>query len=56
MTRAQRKVHVLLWLVLGPLAVVGLVLAVMWRPMEPVQDGALPGGDAQATEVVGESP
>lgn len=43
MTRGQRKMHVLVWLVLGPAAVVGLVLAVMWRPAEPVQEGVLPG-------------
>ena len=43
MTRCQRKMHVLVWLVLGPVAVVGLALAVMWRPAEPIQDGALPG-------------
>ncbi|MEM9108842.1 MAG: hypothetical protein AAGC72_02360 [Planctomycetota bacterium] len=45
MTQGQRKVHVLLWLVLGPVAVAGLVLAVVWRPAEPVQRGALPGVD-----------
>jgi hypothetical protein len=43
MTSGQRKVHVLLWLVLGPAALVGLILAVLWRPVEPVQDGDLPG-------------
>ncbi len=43
MTSGQRKVHVLLWLVLGPIALIGLALAVVWRPVEPVQDGALPG-------------
>lgn len=43
MTRCQRKMHVLLWVVLGPIAVAGLVLAVVWRPVEPVQAGDLPG-------------
>lgn len=54
MTSGQRKMHVLLWLVVGPIAVVGLVLAVAWRPVEPVQSGALPGVDAQVTEVAGD--
>ena len=43
MTRAQRKAHLLLWLVLGPVALTGLVLAVLWRPPEPVQPGIAPG-------------
>ncbi len=43
MTGPQRKAHVLLWLVLGPIALIGLVFAVQWRPAEPVQDGGLPG-------------
>lgn len=54
MTSGQRKMHVLLWLVLGPIAVVGLVLAVVWRPVEPVQRGELPGVDTQVTEVAGD--
>ena len=48
MTGPQRKAHVLLWLVLGPIALVGLALAVVWRPAEPVQDGALPGVSVEA--------
>lgn len=51
MTRCQRKMHVLFWLVLGPVAVVGLVLAVMWRPVEPIQDGALPGIASETSEM-----
>ncbi len=43
MTGPQRKMHVLLWLILGPLSLVGLVLALWWRPADPVQDGPLPG-------------
>ena len=43
MTSGQRKVHVLLWLVLGPIALIGLALAVVWRPVEPIHEGGLPG-------------
>lgn len=43
MTSGQRKVHVWIWLLLGPIAVIGLALAVAWRPVEPVQEGSLPG-------------
>ncbi|MFK7790569.1 MAG: hypothetical protein AB8C95_13890 [Phycisphaeraceae bacterium] len=46
MTSAQRKTHLLLWLVLGPIALVGLALAVVWRPVEPIHEGELPGVDA----------
>ena len=52
MTSGQRKVHLLLWLVLGPIAVVGLVLAVLWRPPQPVQVGVLPGVDAPPAESI----
>ena len=50
MTVAQRKVHLLIWLVLGPVAAVGLMLAINWRPAPPVQDGPLPGVEAQSHE------
>lgn len=50
MTSGQRKAHVWLWLVLGPLVLIGLVLAVQWRPPQPVQDGVLPGMQASETE------
>jgi hypothetical protein len=50
MTSGQRKIHVLMWLVLGPVAVAGLALAVLWRPSQPVQDGALPGVEAVEAE------
>jgi|GEM_PF-2426617 len=50
MTSAQRKVHILLWLVLGPLAGLGLMLALDWRPAQPVQDGPLPGLEGQSRE------
>ena len=43
MTSGQRKMHVLMWLVIGPIALVGLTLAVVWQPAEPVQEGELPG-------------
>ena len=48
MTSGQRKLHLLMWLVLGPIALVGLALAVAWRPGVPVHDGALPGVQPQA--------
>lgn len=50
MTSGQRKVHVLAWLVLGPIALVGLVLAVLWRPPQPVQDGVLPGVEPEQVD------
>ena len=43
MTSGQRKAHVVMWAVLGPVAIVGLALALIWRPPQPVQDGPLPG-------------
>ncbi|MFI4860652.1 MAG: hypothetical protein ACIAXF_08235 [Phycisphaerales bacterium JB063] len=48
MTAAQRKMHLVLWLLLGPVALVGLILAVMWRPSAPVQPGTAPGTEASA--------
>lgn len=41
-----------MWLVLGPVALAGLILAVLWRPIEPVQDGTLPGLEPQMRDVV----
>ncbi len=38
MKRAHRKIHLLLWLVLGPLMALTLVLALHHRPAEPVND------------------
>lgn len=43
MTGPQRKAHLLLWLILGPIALIGLVLALAWRPPVPVQESELPG-------------
>jgi len=40
--------HIVLWLVLGPAALFGLVLAVLWRPPVPVQPGVAPGADVPA--------
>ena len=51
MTSKQRKIHLLLWLILGPAALLGLVLAVAWRPVQPVQDGALPGVSDEIQQV-----
>ena len=56
MTNGQRKAHVIMWLVLGPMAIFGLVLAVLWRPIEPVQKGPLPGVDVSAVEPEEASP
>jgi len=50
MTSGQRKVHVLLWLVLGPIALIGLGLAVVWRPTDPIEPGPLPGVQAVEAE------
>ncbi|XAL99556.1 hypothetical protein OT109_18500 [Phycisphaeraceae bacterium D3-23] len=51
MTPTQRKAHLLLWLVIGPIALVGLLLAVMWRPPVPVQPGVAPGAEASQDTV-----
>ena len=48
MTSGQRKVHVVLWLVLGPIALIGLALALVMKPAPPVQDGPLPGVESEA--------
>jgi len=48
MTTTQRKIHVLMWLVLGPVALVGLLLAVLHKPTAPVENGPLPGLDTSA--------
>ena len=50
MTAAQRKTHFLLWILLGPAAAVGLMLAISWRPAQPVQVGPLPGVESQPDE------
>lgn len=50
MTQGQRNMHVVMWLVLGPIAGLCLALAVLWRPPTPVHDGPLPGAsDARET-------
>lgn len=41
MKRAHRKIHFLLWLILGPVIIATLLLAVLYRPAAPVND-ALP--------------
>jgi len=43
MTSAQRLAHLVLWLVLGLAALVGLGFALVNRPPVPVQQGPLPG-------------
>lgn len=55
MTPTQRKTHLMLWLLLGPIALVGLVLAVLWQPPAPIQPGTAPGAapTPQAAEPAG---
>ncbi|MDJ0922469.1 MAG: hypothetical protein QNI84_15180 [Henriciella sp.] len=38
MKRAHRKTHLVMWLVLGPVMIATLLIAVMYRPAEPVND------------------
>lgn len=54
MTPTQRKAHVLLWFVLGPIALAGLLLAVLWRPPVPVQPGTAPGAEPAAIQEQGD--
>ena len=49
-TKRQRTTHFLLWLVLGPLAALGLMFALQGRPAQPVQEGPLPGVEGQSQE------
>ena len=57
MTHRQRKVHVLLWLLFVPLGLLGLWLAVLWRPADAVQQGSLPGqGVVPPAEAEGDRP
>lgn len=37
MTRAQRRHHLAIWLVLGPTLLAGLLLAVARRPPSPIE-------------------
>lgn len=48
MTYAQRRWHLLLWLVIGPAVAVVFALALLYRPSPPVQPGVAPGADAAA--------
>ncbi len=41
MKRAHRKTHLLLWIILGPVIVCTLLLSVLHRPAEPINE-ALP--------------
>lgn len=47
MTRRQRRVHAVVWLVLGPALVVLLVLAVSNRARFPVEAVTAPAGAAR---------
>lgn len=38
MKRTQRKFHFLMWLILGPAIIAVLLLAVLHRPTDPVND------------------
>lgn len=55
MTSKQRKVHLMMWMVLGPAALLGLVFAVAWRPVEPVQGGVLPGVGPEVNVLIDET-
>lgn len=48
MKRAHRRNHVLIWIILGPVLVLGLLAAIMARPGDPVND-SLP------VELIGEA-
>ncbi|MGB1125969.1 MAG: hypothetical protein ACPG4Q_12250 [Phycisphaeraceae bacterium] len=54
MTKGQRTMHFLLWLALGPLAALGLMFALQGRPVEPVQEGPLPGVEGPSQETAEE--
>lgn len=56
MTQLQKRIHLLLWFLLGPLALLGLFLAVLWRPAEPIQVGPLPGLELQESAQRGQNP
>lgn len=38
MKRAHRKIHLILWIILGPVMIATLLLAVLHRPSDPVND------------------
>lgn len=38
MKRAYRKTHFAMWLILGPIMAATLLIALMYRPAEPVND------------------
>lgn len=48
MTGKQRKAHLVLWLILVPVAIAGLVIAVVLRPGVPIHQGEVPGLEASA--------
>ena len=54
MTSGQRKAHIVMWLVLGPIAVVGLALALMNRLDVPVHNGELPGVESELKPLIDE--
>ncbi len=45
MTRTHRRWHAWLWLVIGPLVLLGVILAVKWRPAQPVERYLPPQAD-----------
>ena len=53
MIRSARRRHALIWLVVGPLILVGFALAVAWRPAPAISSGPVPvaqADDSNATE------
>ncbi len=55
MRRGHRKAHLLLWLILGPVALIGLVVGIASRSEIPTQEAPvvedLPQSNPPATEV-----
>lgn len=58
MKRTQRKLHVLLWLILTPLVLIGFAMGIASRIEMPAQDPPvvedLPESNPPATEVTGQ--
>ena len=58
MIRSARRRHALIWLVVGPLILVGFVLAVAWRPAPAISSGPVPvaPADRSTTTETGVNP
>lgn len=51
MTRRQRRAHLVIWLVIGPLLLLGLGMAIALRPASPIAEGAKANSPLAATDV-----